>query len=84
MSSSALEINSNLSRTTAATRFVTLKGDYGTGDFIMHRGGVLKEVVIAYEAFVMGFWKPLSNIFRLKKPQGLRRLVYFWQGFFHY
>jgi hypothetical protein len=30
----------------------------------------------------MGFWKPLSNIFGLKKPPGLRRFVYFWQGFF--
>jgi glycosyltransferase involved in cell wall biosynthesis len=40
------------------------------------------SIVIAYEAFVMGFWKPLSNIFRLKKPQGIRRFVYFWQGFF--
>ncbi len=43
-------------RTTAATKFVSLRGDYGTGDFFMHRGGRLKEVVIAYEA-----WGNLSS-----------------------
>ena len=56
MSSRTLKENSNSSRTTAATRFVTLKGDYGSGDFVMHRGGILKEVVIAYEC-----WGRLSN-----------------------
>ena len=56
MSSTATAINPNHLRTTSATRFVTLRGDYGTGDFVMHRGGVLKEVVIAYES-----WGRLSD-----------------------
>ena len=47
--SSAMTIEQNNARTTVATRFVTLRGDYGTGDFVMHRGGVLKEVVVANE-----------------------------------
>lgn len=34
-----------------ATRYVTLHGDYGTENFVMHRGGILKEVVVAYEAY---------------------------------
>ncbi len=57
MSSSA-QHHSNQShpRTSAATQFVTLRGDYGTGDFVMHRGGALKEVVIAYES-----WGQLSD-----------------------
>lgn len=56
MSTSAIAIEQNNARTTAATQFVTLRGDYGTGDFVMHRGGVLKEVVIAYES-----WGKLSD-----------------------
>ena len=56
MSTSASAANQNISRTTDATRFVTLRGDYGTGDFVMHRGGILKEVVIAYES-----WGSLSS-----------------------
>ena len=39
-----------------ATRYVTLRGDYGTANFVMHRGGILKEVVVAYEA-----WGTLSD-----------------------
>ena len=56
MSSTATAIDTNHQRTTAATKFVTLRGDYGTGDFVMHRGGALKEVVIAYES-----WGQLSD-----------------------
>ena len=56
MSTSASAINQSNVRTTAATRFVTLRGDYGTGDFVMHRGGVLKQVVVAYES-----WGELSS-----------------------
>lgn len=56
MSTSALDVKQNHPRTTAATKFVTLRGDYGTGDFVMHRGGVLKELVIAYES-----WGTLSD-----------------------
>ena len=56
MSTSASAVDHSIARTTAATRFVTLRGDYGTGDFVMHRGGVLKEVVIAYES-----WGTLSD-----------------------
>ena len=36
---------------TAATRFGTLIGDYGTSDFVMKRGGRLPEVTIAYESW---------------------------------
>ncbi len=36
---------------TAATRFATLIGDYGTSDFVMKRGGRLPEVTIAYECW---------------------------------
>ncbi len=56
MSTSTLEVKQAHLRTTAATKFVTLRGDYGTGDFVMHRGGVLKEVVVAYES-----WGTLSD-----------------------
>jgi homoserine O-acetyltransferase len=56
MSSTATAINPNHLRTTPATKFVTLRGDYGTGNFVMHRGGILKEVVIAYES-----WGTLSD-----------------------
>lgn len=56
MSTSATAAKQNLARTTAATQFITLRGDYGTGDFVLHRGGVLKEVVIAYES-----WGTLSD-----------------------
>ena len=56
MSTSATAAKQNLARTTAATQFITLRGDYGTGDFVLHRGGVLKEVIIAYES-----WGTLSD-----------------------
>ena len=56
MSTSAAAIEQNNARTTAATQFITLRGDYGTGDFVMHRGGVLKQVVVAYET-----WGTLSD-----------------------
>ena len=56
MSTNTLEVEQTRLRTTAATKFVTLRGDYATGDFVMHRGGVLKEVVVAYES-----WGALSD-----------------------
>ena len=56
MSTSTLDVKQTHLRATAATKFVTLRGDYGTGDFVMHRGGVLKEVVVAYES-----WGALSD-----------------------
>jgi homoserine O-acetyltransferase len=56
MSITTLEVKQTHPRATAATKFVRLRGDYGTGDFIMHRGGVLKEVVVAYES-----WGTLSD-----------------------
>jgi homoserine O-acetyltransferase len=34
-----------------ATRFIELPGDYGSGDFIMRRGGALPRVHIAYECW---------------------------------
>ena len=51
MSTNAADVKYKNAREGAATQYVTLKGDYGSGDFIMHRGGVLKEVVIAYETW---------------------------------
>jgi homoserine O-acetyltransferase len=36
---------------TAATRYATLIGDYGTSDFVLRRGGRLPEVTIAYESW---------------------------------
>jgi len=51
MGTPTLEVKNIHPRTTPATQFVTLRGDYGTGDFVMHRGGVLKEVVVAYESW---------------------------------
>ena len=36
---------------TAATRFVKLPGDYGSGDFILRRNASLPEVVVAYECW---------------------------------
>ncbi|MBT5098696.1 homoserine O-acetyltransferase [Gammaproteobacteria bacterium] len=39
-----------------ASKLVTLVGDYGTADFKLHRGGVLQEVVVAYES-----WGSLSD-----------------------
>jgi len=36
---------------TSATKFITLKGDYGTSDFVLKRGGRLPEVTIAYESW---------------------------------
>ena len=41
---------------TPATLFANLKGDYGTSDFVMHRGGRLAKVTIAYEC-----WGKLSS-----------------------
>ena len=41
-----------------ATRLVELHGDYGTTDFIMHRGGSLPKVVVAYES-----WGRLSETY---------------------
>lgn len=38
-------------RAPPATRFVELRGDYGTTDFIMRRGGALPKVVVAYESW---------------------------------
>lgn len=56
MVNSTSEVKQFHPRASSATQFVTLRGDYGTGDFVMHRGGVLKKVVIAYET-----WGKLSN-----------------------
>ena len=39
-----------------ATQLITLRGDYGTGDFVMHRGGILKKVTVGYET-----WGALSS-----------------------
>jgi homoserine O-acetyltransferase len=34
-----------------ATRFIELRGDYGTGDFVLRRGGRLQNVTVAYESW---------------------------------
>lgn len=56
MSTSATNIKPDNVPVGAATQFITLRGDYATRDFVMHRGGILKEVVIAYES-----WGSLSD-----------------------
>lgn len=40
-----------IDRTTTATQFIDLPGDYGTGEFILKRGGRLEQVRIAYESW---------------------------------
>ncbi len=37
--------------------------------------------LIFYNIFFIGFIKPLTNIFRGKKPQGFKRIILFSQGF---
>ncbi len=56
MSTVAKEIHPIPNRVPPATRFVELRGDYGTSDFIMRRGGSLPKVVVAYES-----WGTLSE-----------------------
>ena len=51
------EIHPIPNRVPPATRFVELRGDYGTTDFIMRRGGLLPKVVVAYES-----WGTLSEL----------------------
>ncbi len=51
MSTAARSIPPIPGRLPPATRFVELRGDYGTTDFIMRRGGSLPKVVIAYESW---------------------------------
>lgn len=38
--------------------------------------------VVIYEAVIVGVLHPLSRLLRLKKPQGIKQIVYFSQGFF--
>ena len=38
-------------------------------------------LIVAYEAFVIAFLKPLSRLFLFKKPQSIRSFYYFWKGF---
>lgn len=37
--------------------------------------------LIIYNIVVKGFLHPISNVFKLKKPQGFKRVIYFFQGF---
>jgi len=39
------------------------------------------SIVVLYEAFGIALFKPLSQILKLKKPQGIRSFYYFWKGF---
>lgn len=56
MSTAAKELHPVPNRAPPATRFVELRGDYGTTDFIMRRGGSLSKVIVAYES-----WGKLSE-----------------------
>ena len=56
MSTPAKELHPIPNRVPPATRFVELRGDYGTTDFITRRGSSLPEVFIAYES-----WGTLSE-----------------------
>ena len=56
MSTVAKEIHPIPNRVPPATRFVELRGDYGTTDFIMRRGAALPKVMMAYES-----WGTLSE-----------------------
>ena len=47
----------------------------------VRRGYWRVTIVIAYEVLNYTLWQPFLNIFRAKRPQGLRRFVYFWVGF---
>lgn len=38
-------------------------------------------LVVLYEAIVIGLLKPLSKIFKLKRPSGVKSFLYFIQGF---
>lgn len=40
-------------------------------------------IVVAYESFIMALIKPLSQVFRLRKPQGIRSFYHFWVGIVH-
>ena len=51
MNTVARKSHSIPNRAPPATRFVELRGDYGTTDFIMWRGGALSKVVVAYESW---------------------------------
>ena len=37
--------------------------------------------VVAYEGFIIAFLKPLSQVFVLRRPRGIRSSYYFWKGF---
>lgn len=57
---------------------------YGLGaayakPFKCHHWNVIP--LILYEALIMGLWEPFSSVFRLKKPRGVRRWLYFFRGF---
>lgn len=39
-------------------------------------------VVALYEAFWVGLLQPLALIFQFKRPSGLKKFFYFWEGFF--
>ena len=51
MSTVAKEIHPIPNRVPPGTRLVELRGDYGTSDFIMRRGGRLPKVVVGYESW---------------------------------
>lgn len=39
-------------------------------------------ILVVYNLWVRCIWQPLSLIFEGKLPQGFRRFIYYWQGFF--
>lgn len=73
-------------RTWAEGKKLTKRDWYGIGAAYskpIKRGRLGILVVIWYEAMVMGFLEPLIKLLRFQRPQGLRRVVYFFQGFMH-
>ena len=37
---------------------------------------------IFYNTLIRGFWHPITMVSKGKKPQGFKRLVFYWQGFY--
>lgn len=73
-------------RTWQEGRDLTRRDWYGIGAAYAKpiRAGRLKAgVVVLYEGVWMAAIRPLGALFARRRPQGLRRAVYFWRGFLH-
>ncbi len=51
MTEQSTEYNNQQQAISPAVQTIDLPGDYGTGDFILRRGGKLKDVTLAYESW---------------------------------